>query len=320
LKRKYRSKFTEQTKPLEFCLLLEEMISELNDPHSNIWLPEELVEEYKELHSTEEKDTTNYLEAVKTKILKNYVDEEKKYNNGIVVYGKINEYLAYIRLNEMDRLADYGFGNEFSWNAYWDKTGASNDEMQDNIDGVHSLMKSVIQNISGTKACIIDLRFNSGGYDDAGLAFLSHFIKSEQEVYKKKRRIWNKTTDGKTIVIKPIGPFYGKSVYILTSPNTVSAAETMVLTTLNFPNFKRVGATTKGAFSDLLEKQLPNGWTYTLSTEIYETMDGKVYESIGIPPDYKIDYPKESDDLFKTMSSELETKDSALEKIINLEQ
>jgi hypothetical protein len=49
-------------------------------------------------------------------------------------------------------------------------------------------------------------------------------------------------------------------------------------------------------------------------------MDGKVYESIGIPPDYEIDYPKESDDLFKTMSSELETKDSALEKIINLEQ
>lgn len=320
LKTKYKSKFTERTKPLEFCLLLEKMISELNDRHSNIYLPVELIEEYKELHPTIEKDTTNYPELVKIKILKKYVDQEVKYNNGIVVYGKINENLAYIQLNEMDRLADYDLGNEFSWDIYWNKTAESNDEMQDNIDGVHKLMKSVIQDISGTKACIIDLRFNGGGYDDAGLAFLSHFIKNEQEVYKKKRRIGRKSTDGKTIKIKPIEPKYGKSVYILTSPYSVSAAETMILSTLDFPNFKRVGATTKGAFSDLLEKQLPNGWTYTLSNEIYESMDGKVYEAIGIPPDYAIEYTKESDSLFKAMSSELETKDRALEKIINLEQ
>ena len=139
-------------------------------------------------------------------------------------------------------------------------------------------------------------------------------------MFKKKRRIGKKSSDGKTISIKPIDPSYGKSVYILTSSYSVSAAETMILSTLNFPNFKKVGATTRGAFSNLLEKKLPNGWAYTLSNEIYESINGKVYEAIGIPPDYKIEYPSETNKLFRTLSSELESRDRAIEKVINLER
>jgi len=43
-------------------------------------------------------------------------------------------------------------------------------------------------------------------------------------------------------------------MYILTSPFSVSATEIMILSTLSFSNFKKVGANTNGAFSNLLEK------------------------------------------------------------------
>jgi len=195
LKMKYKSKFNEQTKPFEFYILLKEMIFELDDKHSNIYVPYELQKEYEKWNSKNKRDTTNYYELIKTKILKKYIKDIKKYNNGIIAYGKINKDLAYIQLNEMDRLADYNLGNEFDWDTYWKKTEESSTELQDNINGVHKIMKSIIQDISNTKACIIDLRLNPGGYDEVGLAVLSHFVKNEQEAFKKKRRIVNKFSE-----------------------------------------------------------------------------------------------------------------------------
>jgi hypothetical protein len=67
-----------------------------------------------------------------------------------------------------------------------------------------------------------------------------------------------------------------------------------------------------------LEKELPNGWTYWLSNEVYEGMNGKNYEVIGIPSNYKIEYPREKNEFFKSMNFELETEDRAIEKVIEL--
>ena len=87
---------------------------------------------------------------------------------------------------------------------------------------------------------------------------------------------------------------------------------------MNFPNFKRIGSNTNGALSDVLYKELPNGWTYWLSNEVYETMDGKLFEVTGIPPDYKIEYSSEETKLFKTMNSEFTNQDRAIEKVKEL--
>ncbi len=105
---------------------------------------------------------------------------------------------------------------------------------------------------------------------------------------------------------------------MLTSPYTASAAETTILATMNFPHFKRVGSNTNGALSDLLLKELPNGWLYALSNEVYETMDGIVYEVSGIPSNYNIDYPKDEEEFYKSMLEELKNKDRAIEKVIEL--
>lgn len=239
----------------------------------------------------------------------------KKYNGGQIAWGNIDENLAYIQINEMDGLADYQPVNA---SEYWEKAEESDDYEKDLIDGTHKIATKIINDIQNKEVCIIDLRFNSGGYDWVGLAFMSHFIDKKYDIFKKKRRFKDNYSEYQIIDIEPSNPGYLKSVYILTSPFTVSAAETTTIATMNFPNFKRVGSNTNGALSDVLYKKLPNGWTYWLSSEVYETMDGKLFEVTGIPPDYKIEYSREETKLFKTLNSEFNNKDRAIEKVEEL--
>jgi carboxyl-terminal processing protease len=50
------------------------------------------------------------------------------------------------------------------------------------------------------------------------------------------------------------------------------------------PNVLHVGETTRGAFSDEINKPLPNGWTLVLSGEDYRDPEGQSWEAKGLPP------------------------------------
>ena len=223
LKTKYQKQFTDKTPPFEFYLLLERMVLELNDEHSDIEVPEEFEEQWDTLFS--DPDTTDYKTLAQNKILKKYVTNVKEYGDDQWYAGLINNDLAYIQLNDMEE-----------------------------IDDLHTVMDSIINQIQHTKYCIIDLRFNGGGYDQVGLDIMSHFIEKEYKVFKKKRRFKDVYTGEQTITIAPSKKPYSKPVFLLTSPYTVSAAETTILATMNFPQFKRIGSPTNGALSDMLYK------------------------------------------------------------------
>jgi carboxyl-terminal processing protease len=63
------------------------------------------------------------------------------------------------------------------------------------------------------------------------------------------------------------------------------------------PNVIHVGETTRGAFSDTINKPLPNGWTLILPGEIYRDPAGQSYEVRGLPPQRAFEvFPR--DDLF----------------------
>ncbi|MEO1807691.1 MAG: S41 family peptidase [Bacteroidota bacterium] len=310
IKRKYKSQFTESTPPFEFYSLLRNMVQELKDDHSDFEVPDKFEEQWDQLNP--EQDTMDYKNLAKDKILQNFVTNVRKYNSGQIAWGEIGDNIAYVQLNGMDGLADYQAVNG---SEYWEKADESDDYEKDLLEGVHSVASKIINEMKDKDACIIDLRFNSGGFDWVGLAFMSHFIDKKYDVFKKKRRFQDAYSAYQVIDIEPSKPAYLKNVYLLTSPYTVSAAETTTMATLEFPNFSIVGAPTLGALSDMLYKSLPNGWVYSLSNEVYETMDGKLFEVIGIPPDDRIEYPREETALFKAMNLEFDTKDRAIEKV-----
>jgi hypothetical protein len=50
------------------------------------------------------------------------------------------------------------------------------------------------------------------------------------------------------------------------------------------PQEERGGkSNTQGVFSDVLRRQLPNGWRFGLPNEIYRTADGTMFNLVGIP-------------------------------------
>jgi carboxyl-terminal processing protease len=85
--------------------------------------------------------------------------------------------------------------------------------------------------------------------------------------------------------IQPGGPLQFRApVYLLTSDLTVSAAEVFVLAMRALPQVTQVGGTTRGAFSDILAKTLPNGRRLGLSNEIYVDPEGASFEGAGLSP------------------------------------
>lgn len=313
IRNKYESQFKENTSPFEFYSLLERMVLALKDDHSAFEVPDEFDEKWHSLN--QKQDSIDYRNLAKDKMLNNFVTDVQRYNGGQIAWGNIGNNISYIQINGMNGLADYQAANA---SEYWEKADQSDDHDRDLIDGTHKIASKIVNEIQNKDACVIDLRFNQGGYDWLGLAFMSHFIDKEYNVFKKKRRFKDGYSEYQILDIQPSKPAFLNKVYILTSPFTVSAAETTTMATMSFPNFTIIGDNTAGTLSDMLYKGLPNGWIYSLSNEVYETMDGKLFEVTGIPPDYKIEYPREENKLFKAMILEFETQDRAIEKVKEL--
>ena len=68
----------------------------------------------------------------------------------------------------------------------------------------------------------------------------------------------------------------------------------------------RIGSATQGALSTALEKKLPNGWSFSISNEIYMDNSGKSYENIGIPVQHELNYPRDRQTFFRQVASDLE--------------
>jgi len=84
-------------------------------------------------------------------------------------------------------------------------------------------------------------------------------------------------------------------VYVVTSDMTVSAGEILTIALRALPNTTHAGEPTRGALSDVLEKELPNGWEIELSNEVYADSAGTLWEGRGIRPEQVFDiFPQQS--------------------------
>jgi C-terminal processing protease CtpA/Prc len=105
---------------------------------------------------------------------------------------------------------------------------------------------------------------------------------------------------------------YNQPVYLLISGESASATEIMVLSSLSMPNITKIGSTTEGVFSDILDKQLPNGWGIGLSNEVYLDMNNNNFEGKGIKADINIPYPRDTQEFLHKLMSDLKEDDLAI--------
>ncbi len=325
---KYEPTVSKKTTNVELYAIFQEMIALLNDGHVKMEMPEIIKEDYEKQITKKEKKYSKLEEfQLNKEIAEFYVDSLRNYNAGTVRYGIINKNVGYLQINAMFALADYNLPQDLDfrsfWGKYWEKADNIPDEIkrENEVAGINAVLDVIIQELSGVESYILDLRFNNGGKDGVALAILNHFATTEKVLFTKKARLEDEFTKKQEIAVVPSEHNFTGNVYLLTSNNTASASEILVLGSLELPNFVKIGSQTIGEFSSTLDKTLPNGWEYEFSNEVYQDLEGNSYENIGISPDYGIMYSNNRFTLLDQLTKDLKNKkDRAIDLALKLEK
>lgn len=286
--RKYRPRITSQTSPAQLTEILTCILRELNDSHALLEVPgytvttrkpHALVRQWQKEFQSDE-----FLELYPRGIprlfsaLNESVLDGKGMSalNGQVLWGWVQPGIGYLCLfSLMDMYADFGLlhyaGFEVTNQAY--------------LQALSATMDQVMTGLRGAKTLIVDVRFNPGGHDAAGQIVAGRFADRMRVAFTKQAHLSDGLTPPQEIELEPQGPLqYTRPVYLLTSEATASAAEAFVYFMMSLPHVTRVGQRTRGVLSDMLLMRLPNGWTTSISNEVYTTASGQCYEGVGIPP------------------------------------
>ncbi|TSC32804.1 S41 family peptidase [Corallococcus sp. Z5C101001] len=146
---------------------------------------------------------------------------------------------------------------------------------------------------------ILDVSNNRGGHDVIARAIAERFTDRPRTAYSKWAR-GAKDVPLQRFILQPSSrPSFHGPVHVVTSDVTVSAGEVLTLAMHALPQVVQVGTPTRGAFSDVLVKPLPNGWTVHLSNEHYTDTGGRNFEAKGLPPQHPLDVFHAGKDLWK---------------------
>lgn len=241
------------------------------------------------ISSQEEYDA--FIKDTKAAAITRYLKDPKfsEAGDGAIHWGWVAPDIGYIGVDRME-----GF--------------ASNDtpgkEKRHIIDRV---MDQAVTDLAGAKGLIVDARWNGGGYDEIALTIAGHFTNSQYLAFTKKARLAEGYKDVQRVYIPDhAARTYTGPIAYLRGSDTFSAAEIFTLALQALPNVTQVGENTGGGFSDVLDFKLPNGWTVTMSNEVYVASNGKVYEGRGVPADIAVPV-KDNDTLESYLARGMDT-------------
>ena len=195
----------------------------------------------------------------------------RKWCRGKLQYGRVNETTGYLRI--------------ISFSHYSDTPGFAA-----GLTALESALDEIFSD-PNLKALVIDVRMNFGGEDPYGLAIASRLTTRPYVAYTKFARTdpvdRNKWSPGDASEVhRSSRPSFHGPVVELTGPLTISAGETFTQALMGrTPHVVRIGENTQGVFSDVLGRNLPNGWEFGLPNEVFRTAQGTTFDGPGIPPD-----------------------------------
>ena len=280
----YRPKVTAKTTDDELLEIFSAVIKSFNDPHVSLQAGDRRVGSTKpdalSLHVQQEfaseKPMARYfksLEKLRSIIKKDFLNVDcRMAANNFIVWGKIKPNIGYLNIFVMGDYAGLG-------------TSRTN-----SLAVLEWTMDQVMEYFRSVEAVVVDVRFNTGGYDENSIMIANRFADRRRLAFTRKAVYGKGFTEKQKFYVHPQGNFqFTGPTFLLTSERTVSAAETFVICMMACPHITRVGGITAGALSAALTKHLPNGWDLEISNEVCEAADGNVYEGIGIPP--QVDVP-----------------------------
>lgn len=213
-------------------------------------------------------------ERVRAMIRERYLRSAlRRSGNGLLEWGRIDEATGYLAIRAMAGQCG--------------KVGHPHDDQK----AVASAMERVMRDLGHLPSMVIDLRGNGGGYDGVALRLAGYFADRKRLAFSKAASKGERYGGKQAVYIEPRGKErYAGRIFLFTSALTASAAEIFVLALLNHPRITRIGEATQGMLSDAMERHLPNGWSMTLSNEVYRAVDGELYEDRGVPPHVELPF------------------------------
>lgn len=191
-----------------------------------------------------------------------------------------------------------GYLNVLTMGGFFATADGAMPTLPQELAALEPVLDEVLTAFAGADAVILDVSNNRGGYDAVARAIAERFTAKPVRAYSK----W--ATGAKDVPPQvfnlqpsPRPAFHGPT-YVVTSDVTVSAGEVLTLALRALPKVVHVGTATRGAFSDMLVKPLPNGWTVHLSNEHYADTRGQDFEARGLPPQRPLDVFGDGKDLW----------------------
>jgi hypothetical protein len=159
-------------------------------------------------------------------------------------------------------------------------------------DERYYFIDKILQELKSKDGIIIDVRWNTGGNATNAETVASRFADKKRLAFRNRTKNGpnrNDFSDWVNYYIEPKGSYqFTKPVVVLTSRLTSSSAEDYVMYMKEFPNVTIVGDTTGGGTGSPVFRELPNGWSYRISTAYAETADNKIVDGYGIVPDVTV--------------------------------
>jgi hypothetical protein len=271
---RYRRMVNADTTPEQLHKILTEMTRPLGDSHTSLEGPDG--ESFSGVRpGTRDLSRRDVTDAVDEHLRDDLgVTDIQTYANGKIAYADLPGGRGYLRITAFDDFVD------------------DNNSPLRNRAELAAVLDEIFtpSRVDSWSGLVIDLRFNTGGDDALGLQIAGRLTDRPYTGYAKQAR--NDPADPtrygplRTATVTPAdGPRYTGPIRLLTSDLTISAGETFTMALLDrAPAPIRIGSNTQGVFSDVMERTLPNGWTFGLGNEDYQAPDGQNYEGQGIPP------------------------------------
>lgn len=335
-----RGKLSQESSDVELYKVIEETLELLNDNHAYLEATDAVYEalesealeaaaleaEALEASQGSEIDTT-YEQESKDEALREYGDfevaqmvathhlkEEMTQDSWLIQWGMLQEGIGFIEVKSMwlyadldiekDLIDEMGYVDAYVQTFHQMYEG---EYIEKEVRGVRNIMDRVMKDLSVMESIVIDVRFNGGGQDAVSFEILSRFLPERTLIATQKLKEGDGFTPILPLYIEGTSSAFTQPVYVLTSPQTGSAAEAFSIATLVPGHIQRIGSATSGAMSTALEKKLPNGWSFSISNEVYMDTTGKSYENVGIPVDLELGYPRERQPFFRSIAEDLES-------------
>jgi hypothetical protein len=270
--REFRPQVTSKTSAEELFRILRKMIEPLRDAHTSLSAPS-LKRQYRgsrpEPNQLQFEDWKRNAEIVTTKYVRGSVQYFCKYQLG---FGMLDDSIGYLKIWSFDNYTD-------------------EPEYEKQLQALEAALDTIFHDSKQLRGLVIDVRMNTGGYDGLGISIASRLAPEEYLAYSVKTRDDGpgklRFTPSQPVPVRTsVRPSFQGNVVLLIGHDCVSAGETFAMSLLGRkPTVTRIGENTQGVYSDVLTRQLPNGWSFGLPTDVYLTEDGKSFDGVGVPPD-----------------------------------